>query len=458
MKNKSIFYKLIFTLFLFGPSFLYNWHSSFLFISILLVAMWELSSIWFIVFAVYIAIAEIFHTHVHFNWGGNHIGSRIELIFDSPSYEIYEYLQTYISYIDIIIIIYMLLLFSIFLKYKDNKIFKNNIKIRYKPIYCLMLISILIIKMSSTSPLNAANIFFKSIDRNNILHERLENIKNHQYDFTHSDIYDKIVIIIGESASKNHMSIYNYNKLTTPFMSSINPYVFNAITPANQTRLAIPLILTNANTSDWNSFFKEPSLVSILNNMGYKTHWLSNQRARGKNDTYVASMAHEADEIFFFLIGSHSKYSSRYEKNISLSKNNNTIIDHYDNTIYYTDYIISKIYNHFKSFKDEKILIVYFSDHGEVVSEEKNGHGFSPSYRDSYEIPFVVYSSIENNYLKTLTKTNDIKTINLESFPNILINMLNEKDIHDISYSSNVLSVETDNIVDYKDLNYYNLK
>ena len=146
-------------------------------------------------------------------------------------------------------------------------------------------------------------------------------------------------------------------------------------------------------------------------------------------------------------MGSHVEYTARVEKDKILFENPKNIFEKYDNTIFYTDYILSEIY---KRFKDEKLLLVYFSDHGEVVSEEKYGHNYSPSHKEEYEVPFVVFSTIPNNRLMDLKILNQQKEINLESMSQSI------KYILGIDHNISKISNET-HIVELKPINKTNM-
>jgi len=482
---KPILFKLFVLFLLFLPIIINNSHGIFILIILLLLFIWELSSICFKTFALYVLFASLFYIHIVMHWGKSDIGSRIEVVLASPTYEIYEYFENFINLIDVFLIIYFVLIYIFILFYKrTNLFFKKPV---LKIMLCMVSAFYLIYLMSNTSTFNIFSKIQEAEKRNDFFEKRinyLNSISQKNVDINASK-YDKIIIIIGESASKHHMSIYNYNKITTPFLESIKPFVYNSIAPINGTRYSIAIDLTNANVNNWNSFFKSESIVTNLKKAGYKTYWISNQRARGANDSYIASMASEADksyflnqtsknysnidnvivdklksimprkdekEVFFLhLMGSHSSYSSRY-KDIRLIKNPKNIDEEYDNSIYYTDYIISEIYKIFNKNKDN-ILLVYFSDHGEVVSEQKHGHGFAPGYKDEYDVPLIIYSSVNNKYLYSLKKEN--KIINLESLGDIIVNTLNNNNKKEISNSYEILNVSPNNIKDYRSLKRY---
>jgi len=156
------------------------------------------------------------------------------------------------------------------------------------------------------------------------------------------------------------------------------------------------------------------------------------------------------------LIGSHSKYTTRYPKNITLFKNTTTIQEEYDNSIFYTDYILKNIFYYFKNkFQNKKILFVYISDHGEVVNKDKNGHGFLPPFKDEYEAPFILYRTIKNNRINELYQSNKKGYFNLENLNYIVEYISGMRNNARISYSNKVFALEPKYIFNYDKLDFY---
>jgi len=484
---------------IFLPTLFLTKHSTIFAILLFSLIVFKISKPIFKFFLIYILSSQLIYTHIYHHWGYKHISSRIEVIFESPMYEVFEYFTNFIDIIDILLILHIIIIFIIGRKYQFlNDINTSSISTKSTTKISKQIIAsaLLIVSMLKIPPTNIVNDIYMANKRNLILKNRLQNIKNltrktAPYKISKNTTYSKIIIIIGESASKHHMSIYSYNKNTTPFLNKLHPYIYNAISPANLTRYSVPIIISDIQINNWNDFFNSQSLVSTLKQADYKTYWISNQKSRGMHDTLIASLAHEANEVYFLnqtakqistkdsiilkqlskltkhknkkeaffihIMGSHFNYSSRYEQNIALKKATN-IFEEYDNTIFYTDYIISKIYNYFHTnYNNENILMVYFSDHGEVISKNKYGHSFSPSYKEEYEIPFIIYSSKKNKFLDTLKNKNN-KPINLESLEQIIVNTLNGSEKYKVSYNTNVVCVTPSNIVNYNKLKRFRIE
>jgi heptose-I-phosphate ethanolaminephosphotransferase len=287
------------------------------------------------------------------------------------------------------------------------------------------------------------------------------------------------------------MSIYGYEKNTTPFLSHLKEsgklYLFDAIAPANQTQYSIPMLYTRAAIHDFRrTFVQSSSILRDFRLYGYQTYWISNQGKIGSTDTTISSIAQEANvahyskkcmhtyktksdieilhyldkikdnarkEMYVFhLMGSHADYRRRYTRDIRLIPRPKSVREKYDNTIYFTDYIIKHIV---EKFSNKKVLIIYISDHGEVVGKKIHGHAFLPPYKDEYDIPFVVYSSIDNPRIGELYEDNKKGYFNLENFNYIVEYLSGIGNDKNISYSNNIFAVEPENIFDYNKLELY---
>lgn len=318
------------------------------------------------------------------------------------------------------------------------------------------------------------------IKRNMRIEERVK-VNNNKKQF-----YDKVVLIMGESVNKHHMNIYNYQKNTTPFFAKLKQQkqIFDAIAPATPTRFAIPISLTDANINNYHDeFLKSQSIVSDFVDNRYKTYWISNQGNTGLHDSAVASIANEADisifknfdfhhakpdevlldvldnklidknanQMFIFhLMGSHGSYKERYTNLALLNDKPNNLIEEYDNTIYYTDYIIKNIFDKFK------LLVIYTSDHGEVINIQGGGHGYFKPFKSDFDIPLVIYSSVQNSRIDELFNKNQKHYFNNTSLNDMIKYISYISDEHNISQSSIVFSQEPSNIYDYDLLNMDN--
>ena len=254
-----------------------------------------------------------------------------------------------------------------------------------------------------------------------------------------------IVLIIGESLQRGHMSLYGYGVRTTPLLESLeasgNLIKFSdTISPYATTNQVLMRLLnfSNYESERQKAWFRSLSIIDMFSLGGYRTFWISNQEAFGAHALSAKSAADRADgEIFLsksnlyetvrikpdgallplinqakagqsernfyviHLIGNHMDYSLRYPEGFGkfseadikfkLSADQKKVIAYYDNSVLYNDFVINEI---FKIFSAEDSLIVYLSDHGENLYENgRLGHGMESRF--SYEIPLLFIASRE---------------------------------------------------------------
>lgn len=434
---------------------------------IILIAIGSISKYLFIAVYLFELLINVVILHIYFHWGNYSIEAAFDLIVSSPKREAFEYIKSFVGISDIFIFIYVVLGFwFIFVYFKNNH---EKIPKKYKYISALGLLFIIVSIMSRGNtakkiyPYYLIKVIYHSGKWTLLSKKRNEFLKRLNLYYNKNFKYNNIVIVIGESVNRHHMSVYGYHEDTTPFFGDlVKNYksdklcIFKKIySPANQTRFAIPLEFTEATSRNYYKFFKSPSLITLFKNAGYTTYWLSNQEEFGRFNLEVTSISRESNFTFvkhkihtnsspqdkdidllpvmkkinltdnnfivFHLEGSHFNYSLRYEHNSSLIKSPKNIIDDYDNSIYYTDSILLKIFDYFKKM-NRPFLFVYLSDHSEYLGTN-HGHGHTPdrAHKEEYDIPFIVYSSIHNRRLENLCVLNNKTPFNMQHFYDIIL-------------------------------------
>ena len=458
---------------------------------ILLIFISKVSKTLFTLFTIFINLINIFQMNIFLHWGG-YIGTllpRIEVATIAPKYEALEYLKNYLDYRDYFIIFYSLGIIIYVIRFTLS--YKHSFKFLKK--IALGISLGLLLMVHNKEPFGVIHEYLQVVEKNQIVLDREKYIQNIHIKPKNNinPLYDKVIIIQGESANKNHLHIYGYKFKTTPFLSKLKKanqiFIFNVIAGSNQTRYSVPMIFTQANTSNWEqNFIYSHSILEDFECYGYTTNWISNQGMLGKHENYITTIGDEATHMVFFnkgdmteaktdevivnylkkiipnnskefyvfhLIGSHDDYTLRYDNIHILNKNPKNIIEKYDNTIFYTDYIIKSIFEYFTK-NNQKVLIIYLSDHGEVVSNTLFGHGFFPTFKNEYEAPLVIYSSIENKRINKLAIVNKKHFFNLENLNYIIEYISGISNENNISYSSKVFPISPKNIVDYNTLPY----
>ncbi|MBK5400979.1 phosphoethanolamine transferase [Pseudomonas sp. TH39(2020)] len=273
---------------------------------------------------------------------------------------------------------------------------------------------------------------------------------------------ETVVFVIGESSRPQNWSLYGYNKETTPNLGKQEGlFKFNKIcTTAPYTSFAVPSMLSLEPISDWDSIASTKSLVGIYRAAGYMTYWLSVQEvdsfggiipqiaAEAQHRQYfersydgaliseyekiLNKSGTEKKAIFIHVKGSHFEYSRRYPENFDKFKpltdsfKDKTTAE-YDNSILYTDWLLSSIIDQLKSSKKPSVL-VYSSDHGENMMDDSRGllgHGIG----NKYDLPVSAFIWASDNVssqqsLKLLKlKERESQKVSISSLPHTLLSI-----------------------------------
>jgi len=281
---------------------------------------------------------------------------------------------------------------------------------------------------------------------------------------SNSDEEALYVVIIGESTTRNNMGIYSYYRDTNPNLNKVKNelHLFkNVISPHTHTILSLNKVLSLADYYNPENN-KLGTVIQLANQAGFETYWLSNQKPIGANESLVSLYAkasrnefyasnfdaenQKVDEIllpkfketvsqnaskkmiFLHLEGSHISYHKKYPENFiffndkpkTKFKTNEAyqIINEYDNSIRYNDYVVSQIIDIVKK-ANKNSYVVYFSDHGEEVFKDYEyfGHHESIGSNAMFEIPFIVWTSDKYNEKSKIDFNNQLeRKYNLEDF------------------------------------------
>lgn len=258
-----------------------------------------------------------------------------------------------------------------------------------------------------------------------------------------------IVVVIGESLTRNHMSLYGYGRMTNPVLSRYGEELLvyrDVISPQVHTIPVLRSVLTLSDRSNPDNIKEKPSLFELFNRAGYSTSLITNQPFGGRFQTsydlllnlsqniYDLSSDSQPDEIILpvlknilntkskenkliliHLIGNHVAYEFRYTPSFNQFKNKEDgiseltdyrdqqaihTIDKYDNSVLYNDSVVSSMIGLLKEQTDQELAFIYFSDHGEEVYDFRkfSGHAYEKASTYMCEIPFLVWLS--PTYLK----------------------------------------------------------
>jgi len=253
-----------------------------------------------------------------------------------------------------------------------------------------------------------------------------------------------LVLIIGESLNRNHMSLYGAERETSPLLScrdDIQVYQ-NVISGYSNTVSSVLNSLSETNTESADTASPKVDIIDILHAADYKTYWLSNQPPIGIWENIVSYLANKTDNpvyvntsssssfeatytvsyddkllkplrtaldapgerklIVLHLMGNHTSYSKRYPPAYKKWEESGEVPGtraHYANAVLYNDYVVDSIFSmltqHAAS-SDQENIALYLSDHGENVYDENGncGHDYAGTLpKSNVEIPFILWQS-----------------------------------------------------------------
>lgn len=250
-----------------------------------------------------------------------------------------------------------------------------------------------------------------------------------------------VVLVIGESARSQNFSLYGYEKNTNPLLSKTpNVYHFNANSSATYTTAGVKSILDHKKTKKLYEILPNYLFRNGVDVVWRSTNWGEpplHIKDQTKKKQLVASCQGDFcnyDEILIqglkerilqsdknkILVVLHTStshgpsYSKKYPPQFEMFKpvcnsvelancTQTELINAYDNTIVYTDYLLHKIIEDLQSLKDYKSSMLFVSDHGESLGEKNlymHGLPMSLAPKEQFDIPFIVWVSDNTIQLK----------------------------------------------------------
>lgn len=238
-----------------------------------------------------------------------------------------------------------------------------------------------------------------------------------------------VVMVIGESASRDHMSAFTpMDHDTTPWLRELMhddrhavgfPHAYSC---AMHTVQVLEKSLTEYNQYNGRQFYDSCSIVDIAHRLGYRVHWYSNQGHLGAADTPVTLVAETADVakwtkqdlgkvqydeellgyldeldptcnnlLVLHLKGSHFNFLNRYpaDRTVWGEPEREDHLLNYHNSLRYTDGVLQRAFDYCR----ERLNLqawVYCSDHATVPDRHR-----SPNFSDfgDTRIPLVCWMS-----------------------------------------------------------------
>ena len=248
-----------------------------------------------------------------------------------------------------------------------------------------------------------------------------------------NDSKDVCILIIGESARRENFSLYGYKKETNPLMAKDSVTALVADAAATYTTAGVKALLSHKPGGKLYEI-----LPNYLNRTGVDVIWRTNNwgeppvhiqqyqkmgklkemypEADGRYDGILLAGLKEVIEnsekdkvvIFLHTGTSHGptynkKYPAEFEvftpvcNTVEMSKADPAeLMNAYDNTIVYTDYLVHSAIDILRSIHDRRGCVLFVSDHGESLGENNlymHGVPMSMAPKEQVEIPFIVWTS-----------------------------------------------------------------
>ena len=314
-------------------------------------------------------------------------------------------------------------------------------------------------------PVNVCYNLYLAFERNAASENYREVSRDFKFDARseHSATAPEVyVMVVGETARAHNFSLYGYPRNTNPLLSKtpgIKAFP-NVTTQSNTTHKSVPMLLSAASAEDFERLFHEKGILAAFKEAGFHTVFISNQLP---NHSFIDFLGEQADEYYFlkkedasqgnhydedllqkldeilpladasssahyhyryrklFVVlhsyGSHFNYQERYPRSFAYFKpdsrseakpeNRRDLLNAYDNTIRYTDYILHGIIERLQKWEGVQTktdgvydqptsAMLYTSDHGENIFDDDR-HLFlhaAPKASD-YElhVPFIIWTS-----------------------------------------------------------------
>lgn len=266
-----------------------------------------------------------------------------------------------------------------------------------------------------------------------------ENASHLPYDEQHPTV---LVLVVGETARAANFSLNGYERVTNPLLSQQKVLSFTDVASCGTaTAVSLPCLFSHLtrNNFEVNEANYTENLMDLLQAADYKILWLENDdgckkvcdrvptrdmveenQAKfcdgeycydevllGNLDEYVKTITQDT-VIVLHTMGSHGpSYHKRYpeefkkfqptcDTNDIQSCSRESIVNTYDNTILYTDHIISAAIDILKKYPKFESGLIYVSDHGESLGENNvylHGLPYSIAPLEQTRVPLIMWLS-----------------------------------------------------------------
>lgn len=273
-----------------------------------------------------------------------------------------------------------------------------------------------------------------------------------------------IVMVIGETARAANYQLNGYARETNPYLSARDDVIYFKDTTScgTDTSHSLPCIFSafEKENYDQGSAKYIQNVVDIIQNAGYGVLWRENNEGckgvcdRVPTETMVSlnpdpfcfglychdealldglqdkirQMTNQNNLLVLHLMGSHGtayykRYPERFEKFKPACRTadlkdctREEIVNAYDNSLVYTDFVLSELIKILEKFPDREIVLLYVSDHGESLGENGmylHGYPYNEAPAEQKEVPLLMwfnkmalkYDYLDLSCIRRLAKT-----------------------------------------------------
>jgi glucan phosphoethanolaminetransferase (alkaline phosphatase superfamily) len=294
-----------------------------------------------------------------------------------------------------------------------------------------------------------------------------------------------IILIIGESVNPRYMSLFGYEKDTTPLLNNLKNdknFIFGkAISAAVNTTVSVPLLLNGIyEPNNFNALETRPiNLFKLAKKHAFKNFYISSQSGSlltNVDAEYIdTSIYRQKSPILFELkedealleIGKeldygnknfivlhkrniHAPYEDNYKHNqkfnkLTLNKANHQemLLSSYENALRFEDEVIESILEYYINKFDTPTYIFFTPDHGEGLGVD-NTYGHSDLKPEIYNILFMAY--LKNDKFAIRNKIEKFKLPLCHYEIHNIIAYLLGFDINNPNYNKDICYVQGSNL------------
>lgn len=226
-----------------------------------------------------------------------------------------------------------------------------------------------------------------------------------------------VVLVVGETARAMNYHYNGYSRNTNPYTENLDLIAMQHVSSCGTaTAVSVPCMFSNLNRSNYDkaAAASRDNAMDIIGHAGVRLTWIENDggdKGIAKNfrrievnhnaNTHLCKDDACYDEILlpmldqqiqakasnqliaFHIMGSHGPtYYKRYppsqarflpdcQRSDIEHCSDQQIINTYDNTIAYTDYVLAQLIKQLKTYADKyNVALMYISDHGESLGEK----------------------------------------------------------------------------------------